>query len=911
MTAKSGREEENAMRILHFALCCAVLLGGILRRVEAQDLPRFDFAASGTALDWQATHDISHLIPTALGLEVAISGEDPYLVSPPRDYPAGQALWLTLRLKSAQSGNGQIFYFPPTSGPNETDSVRFFVKGGEWTTVRVPLPALGPGYRLRFDPPGSGGTCLLALMALTPRRLFSEPIFSKFALPKTSDKVEVGAGLLHLSQNRTQWSGFFVALNSEKMAAGITAERVGYLLNGQVRWLDLSGARVSVRRSESSIEAAAEIRDPDGAVWRFTRKFAPLKPTQADGEAIEITTTAQVSESRAVLWLPMFEISAGAGSFGEAKDQAVFGGLEYLDKNEPSRSEADILGPESQRQLPENYKITLPLMAVQQAKNYIGLTWDGDPKFSALFDSPDRIYHSGGHLMAFVFPGSAPESRDTGSLLPYEPTILTANSPLIFKCALIGGAGESVVPAIQQTFARLNPPPISSLTPDLQTAIRIEAAGWLDSKLREGGKFHHAFPGTYPLQPAGDAALWLDYLATITADKSLAARLKVAQNEILSAIPPEELNYSGVGHVRTPAPALLYGATTQNAERAAVIGRSLLHEFEPDGSVRYQKPEKGNDLSRKHFAPDANGLTAQRVATVLELAIFSGDADLTAEGIRLLRGLAKFKNTVPRGAQTWEVPLHTPDILAAANLVRAYALGYELTGEQEFYQSAEYWAWTGLPFVYLRNPTGQAVGAYATIAVFGATQWVAPNWMGLPVQWCGMVYADSLRLFARSSPKSRAAIWTRIADGITASALRQTYPIGSDLERVGLLPDSFNLVSQSRNDPAINPGTALSGLPALYHLPPIYDFRVCRKMGIVLHAPGIFVAVRETKDSVSFSVQCWKAAPYDVLITGLKRTPKVQRNGQEIPLNLPNHYDAKTGRLILRLSGQPKITVRL
>ena len=905
------------MRILRSALYIlywVVLMCGVSGRVEAQDLPRFDFATSGTLLGWQSAHDISRLTPTAQGLEITISGDDPYLFGPARNYPTGQALWLTLRLKSAQSGNGQIFYFPHTSGPNETDSVRFFVKSGEWTTIRVPLPPLAPGYTLRFDPPGNGGVCLLASMAITPRHLFPAPIFPTFALPETSDNIEVKSGRLRVAQNRTQWGGFTVTLDGAKMATGITAERIGYLVGAQVRWLDLSAAKVSVRSLEGKIEATAIAFDPDGATWRFTRTFAPLKQTQNNGDAIEITTTVQVSAARAILWLPLFSISAGAGSFGETKNQAVFGGLEYLDKNEPSRSEADIIGPESQRQLPENYKITLPLMAVQQSGHYIGLTWDGDPKFSALFDSPDRIYHSGGHLMARVFPGSVPGSRAMGSLLPYEPTTLQANAPLVLKCTLIGGAGDSVVPAIQQTFARMKPLPLPTTTPDLQSAIRAEAAGWLDSKLRDGAKFHHAFPGRYSLQTAGDAALWLDYLAAVTTDKPLAERLRVAQAEVLAAIPQEELNFAGVGHVRTPAPALLYGATMQNAERAAVVGRSMFHEFDPDGSVHYQKPEKGNDLSRTHFAPDANGLTAQKVAAVLELAIFSGDADLTAEGIRLLRGLDKFKNTVPRGAQTWEVPLHTPDILASANLVRAYALGYELTGEKGFYQSAEYWAWTGLPFVYLRNPTGQAIGPYATIAVFGATQWVAPDWMGLPVQWCGMVYADSLRLLARSSPKNTATIWTQIADGITASALQQTYPIGSDAERVGLLPDSFNLVSQSRNDPAINPGTALSGLPALYHLPPIYDYRVCREAGLIVHAPGKLSAVRETKNgvafSISFSVQCWKAATYDVLITGLKRAPEVRLNGQEISLNLPNRYDEKTGRLILHLSGQPNITVR-
>src|SRR5207253_5582314 len=131
----------------------------------------------------------------------------------------------------------------------------------------------------------------------------------------------------------------------------------------------------------------------------------------------------------------------------------------------------------------------------------------------------------------------------------------------------------------------------------------------------------------------------------------------------------------------------------------------------------------GVDYGQTHWAPDANGLTADVVATLLEAAVFSGDCSLISDGLRYLKAMDKFRNTVPRGAQTWEIPLHTPDILASAHLVRAYTLGYELTGDQDFLEQARYWAWTGVPFVYLVDPAGKPIGLYGTIAVFGANQW--------------------------------------------------------------------------------------------------------------------------------------------------------------------------------------------
>jgi len=145
---------------------------------------------------------------------------------------------------------------------------------------------------------------------------------------------------------------------------------------------------------------------------------------------------------------------------------------------------------------------------------------------------------------------------------------------------------------------------------------------------------------------------------------------------------------------------------------------------------------------------------------------------------------------VPRGAQTWEIPLHTPDILAAAHLVRAYTLGYELSGDTRLLEQARSWAWTGVPFVYLTAPTPAPVGLYNTIAVLGATGWRAPVWIGLPVQWCGLVYADALYRFAGHDPGGP---WKRLADGIVSAGVQHTWPL-SDADRGGLLPDSYQLL---------------------------------------------------------------------------------------------------------------------
>jgi hypothetical protein len=263
-----------------------------------------------------------------------------------------------------------------------------------------------------------------------------------------------------------------------------------------------------------------------------------------------------------------------------------------------------------------------------------------------------------------------------------------------------------------------------------------------------------------------------------------------------------------------------------------------------------------------------------------------------------------YSNTVPRGAQTWEIPLHTPDILASAHMLRANVLGYELTGDREFFDEARYWAWSGVPFVYLDRPTDTGrVGMYATIAVLGASNWVAPNWIGLPVQWCGLVYADALLDLWFHDRDVR---WKQLADGIVSSGYQQSWPAVSGAvisktarERQGLLPDSFVLESQMRADPAITPATLL--MPASRSMDrPVYT-RHCLKPGMgTVHIAGDVSGLRGDK---------WELRPWrddtNVVITGPYATRLEVQGGSFERLKT----DRPSEVLVLRCRG--KVTIGL
>lgn len=893
------------MKPLYGLLAIGFGLSLICRSVSAagpSGLSAFRFQNAAAVREWAATHDISSITPTPEGMRIVTSGGDPYTVGPARDYPVGKTLWLQIRLRADESGSGQVFWTRSPAGFSEAASEHFNVPGGRWVTVRLALPPLGPTSTLRLDPPC---TCTIASMVFSERILLKEPAWPKPVRASVGrGALRMRSGSLELLHSRTRFGAFEVRSAGSLMACGQTPSLVGYLIGGKQRWFRMGDRVTSAALASGRFTVSTTARDPDGATWSITRVFG--RGSRAG--SISVNTTVRCSAVRDAVYLPMLMIHPGLGSFGAERDHGLLAGLEYLDRQDTSSSEADIIGPGSKRQVPDTERITFPLMAVVNGGKWVALSWQMGPELSAVYDSPDRLFGSGAHVMGVIFPGSDGVNRVEGNLLPYHGQSVGPNTPVRLHAVLLGGEGNSVIPAVQAYVALKGFPAVPSPGMSRSAYTTWAAGGWLDSKIGEGGLYRHAYwPGisSFAPGPAADAAMWITWLALATRDSALAGRLDAAAAEALAHVAPGSYNSAGIGHVRYPAPALLFGGVAENVAAARERAMNELGRFEPDGTLLYRKPIDRVDYGRTHFAPDANGLTAVSVADVLSGAIYTGDQKLRTEGLRLLRALDKFDDTAPRGAQTWEVPLHTPDILASAHLVRAYTLGYQITGDREFLQRAIYWAWTGVPFTYLVKPTPNPVGLYGTTPVFGATGWQAPDWMGLPVQWCGLVYADALYWLAR---EDQGGPWRKLADGITASGILQSWPT-SDRDLQGLLPDSFAPHTQTRNAVAINPGTVESCAVRLFGGPAVYDYAVLRQARFTVHAPGAIEVHKETPAGASLSVRGWSGKPYYVLVAGLLGEPTVRVNGSAVTFASGNEYLAQDGCLILQVTGSPTIDI--
>ncbi|MHC4520845.1 MAG: hypothetical protein ACYTAS_19820, partial [Planctomycetota bacterium] len=800
------------IRRLGFAVLACALLTLLSPAVWAKTVVTWDFAQGKQA--WVGNPFVNDLVAGADGLAFTSTGIDPWIESRAIDLPGQEMTRVVVRMKSTADTGGELFYGPRFEAGR---SVRFTVRNdGQWHdyTLMIREP-LGRRTRFRLDPAAGPGSIVVRSISIES---LSAPVPPPLAKPERpivdpAASATVSSNDLTLKHSRQRWGDFVVHVAETEMAAGYSSEVIGVVLGEQLHWLSFEDAGFTCEVSLDAVICRASMTDAGGGRWQIERSF---RAGQVAG-TISVETKYAVDRDRRITHLPWLTLFPGLGTFGMHKTQGLFAGLEYL-SDEPSSSQADITTPQHVRRVPDPVKITFPLMVVTGQGRCVGLMWEPSELVTATFDSPDTIYDSNAHVMALTGPAVGPH-RFENDLVAHTAVTLQANRPVKTQATIIGGPGATIIPAIQKYVQVKGLPPVPEFEGGLDAAVTILSHGWLDSALNEGWRFRHAVWGTsFGAQPAADAPAYMDWLAVQTKDRSLRQRLNQGRDAALAQLPPRRPHLSAVSHVKTPLPPLVFGNVVEYVKARRSEATNLLRQFDDRGVKRY-RPGKA-DYAKTHFADHANGLAASHVTRILEAATLSADPQLLEQGLALLdKQTSLYAGTVPRGAQTWEVPLHTPDILASAYMVKSYVLGYVISGRPGHLEQARYWAWTGVPFVYLANPTDGAVGPYATIAVLGATNWKAPVWFGLPVQWCGLVYASGLHALSQHDP---AGPWDQIAEGITAAGLQMTWP-ATDAKRQGLLPDFFHLRAQVSDGPAINPGTVQAHVPELFDEGRLYD----------------------------------------------------------------------------------------
>ncbi len=872
------------------SLCC----------IAAEPVTLVDFAKEGHG--WKG-NPRAKAVRQEGAFSVELIGEDPWVEGPAVAMPGfGKAakLVLTLEAECSNAGACQLFFATPGKNFSE-DSTALLAKslpGAAAYTCIVPLTA--DRMRFRIDPPGSAGTFTLRSLRAVPLIPLATPAFDK-PVPVTlqENALSVEAGAVRVAHDAARWNAFACFVGGQKMAEANPGEALDYWDGTKAVAVPLGSADTSAEKTAEGFAVRAKVRDAGGAVWQVSRRFV------ADRGAVRIETSLEVSEPREVVHLPWLTLFAGVGTFGEHKSQALLPGVEYLE-DEPSSNEKEIRGAAANRRIVDAYKVCYPMMALTAEGRWFSVVWQaGEIPVSPLFDSPDRVFHSGGHVLG-VWSPAVGDARFESEFTVYGGVKLLANKKYTCSATVCGGKGSAVTEAVGAYVARAGLPPLPHYANGFDDAVRLLASGWLDSASRQGNLWRHAVWGThFPPQPAEDPPAYMLWLAANTADAALKARLRETAQAVIASLPKGATGINGVSHVKRQTGALLYGnlagAVSQARARAVLLVAQLAQ-----GEAHYKPAANKTDYASTLGGDACNGFTSLSAEEMLADAALVGDEAVIAAALAALDKMtARYDGQVPRGAQPWEMPLHTPDIIASARLVRCYVLGYLLSGKPEYLEHARYWAWTGVTMVYLSPPTQGPVGLYATIGVIGATNWQAPNWIGQPVQWCGLVYRSALEDLARVDDAQRGT-WQTLARGITVTGLQMCFPLGDPERRGGLLPDYFLLKPQVSDGPAINPGTVQENLAEAYGKTPMVTVTRLAN-GSLVHVPGEVRQEAPADGSLNLVVTAWPEGEYRVLVTRVESAPaKALWNGEAIA---PQFVDGARV-LIVTLKGSGTLEIK-
>ena len=588
-------------------------------------------------------------------------------------------------------------------------------------------------------------------------------------------------------------------------------------------------------RGESIVLLSSEERDADGVLWSYKARFSLSKESKR--VKVEYNLTTDQERELTVFNGPI--LYAGDGAFGERKTAALFPGLEFLEGDERSSSPRDVAPPHNNRLVPHPYKITIPLMAVEHKRTLVGLvwdaleTWDGEHNMlSAVFASPNWHNHQKNHLMGLFVP-SVPDWVEENNLTASTPYPLKANQPLTIKAQIIVDGNASILDAVSHwTDAYDVPEPLKAPRSDKEE-ILLSRHGLMQTVWDEKvGKSQHCVDWAPGNAPGFATLLWYDYLIqtqddTIK-DESVGQRALEIVKRTIQEVGPGELCSTDLCHILKWEAPFYFGEVEAGLERLKEIATRWIETQEEDGGWRFRPPtDRAKTLGNEGDV--VLGTCAPTVRMLLKHARVTGDTQSLEAGVKGLKYMENFK--VPRGAQTWECPLYAPDLLAAAHAVGAYIEAYEITGEKKYIERAERWATAGLPFLYHWHLPGRPGMRFGSIPVFGSSFYTHP-WFGVPVQWNGLVYAYALQHLARHTSENQSQFWSKIAEGITVSAMHQQWTEG---ELKGTYPDGlYNYCTEGRG-PHINPEDIMVNLYALRGLDPDISTGILRSQENRVH----------------------------------------------------------------------------
>ena len=613
-----------------------------------------------------------------------------------------------------------------------------------------------------------------------------------------------------------EYIAIYVARGStyQQIATTKMIAEVTYLSEGNskaFRFIPNDVQMVGNSLGESIIRITGEHVDADGVKWILQLQLLLTD----DVKRIKAKYSLSTDREREILAFRSAEIYAGHKSTREKKTAAIFPGLEFLEGDEPSSNIRDAAPPLNNRLVPHPYKITIPVMAVEIQKSVVGIAWDpmhcwdGEAQsLSATFASPNWYHQERNHLMGLFIP-TIPDWVKENTLVAEKPYSIKPDHPINIECEIIVDGNASILDAISHwTSVYGSPEPLEPPRND-EEELLLSRHGFMHSVWdEEARQSRHCVDWSSQNEPGFATLLWYDYL--ITKSDEVLERVKEIGEKTIADAGPKGLAARGSCHILNGDFPFYYGHIDAALEHYESEIHPLLESQSEDGSWGFQPTTEQTQNLGTH-GDVVLGTCASNALKLLKHARITGNKASLEAGKKALSYMDRF--VVPRGAQAWECPLYEPDILAAAHAIGAYVEAHEVLGNKSYLKRAEYWAQVGLLFLYHWHLPDRPGMRYASIPVFGTT-FFTHSWLGVPVQWNGLVYAYFLQ---RLNQHSKDEKWQKVAEGITISAMYQQWKDG---ELKGTYPDGFYGYCTEGKGPHLNPEDIMVNVYTLRGLDP-------------------------------------------------------------------------------------------
>jgi hypothetical protein len=600
-----------------------------------------------------------------------------------------------------------------------------------------------------------------------------------------------------------------------------------------------------------------------GVEWNYEVRY------KADLSAQQFVLSLKCIPSEDVPISALFfpRIYAGERSFGKEKRYALFPGLEFLQGNERSSSTRDVNPPDSDRWAPHPYKITIPLQAISSPSCTISLLWDENQKWngsdvfpSALFASPNFLEGGDNHLLSLFLP-SIPKYVSENSLGAKPAYVAKAGIPLTLTCRISITNGDDVISSLKE-WKKAFGFPKPKLPRSIEEEMELCATCYTDVIWDE--KAFGWLPWTgVPHQLDVNVSFAILKMANYIKNPEVKEKaIALAKRTLKVATPKNSLEV-----------AFRLGELDEALRREESSAKETMKSQREDGSWFFQPDERRKSLGKE--GETEIGICAPPAGSILRWALISGDEEAKEKGLKALQFMDRFY--IPAGAQTWECPLHAPDIYASAVAIPPYIYGYELTKDKHHLERAKEMAMAGIPFVYLwKSEERSKVMLGASIPIFGATFYVLP-WFARPVQWNGLAYAHSLRLLAKYDDSFP---WKDIADLILQSAMEQQATEG---EYKGLYPDSFGLIPNEPYAPWLAPILILRNLFYLTGHPLDISFKVLPTQKGNFHiSSGVNFSAKFSEGKLTIETEPGDLQNAFLTIAGINQPLEVKVNGEKI-----------------------------